>query len=82
MGLPTLTVPHYTLKLPSSEEELRYRPFLIKEEKILLIALESEDEKEVINAIKEIITNCVHGDINVDEMATFDLEYIFLQLRA
>ena len=82
MGLPTLTVPHYTLKLPSSEEELRYRPFLIKEEKILLIALESEDEKEVINAIKEIITNCVYGDINVDEMATFDLEYIFLQLRA
>lgn len=82
MGLPTLTVPHYTLKLPSSGEELRYRPFLIKEEKILLIALESEDEREVINAIKEIITNCVHAEINVAEMATFDLEYIFLQLRA
>jgi len=81
MGLPTIAVPQYTLKVPSSGKEIKYRPFLVKEEKILLIAMESENQQQIINATKTIIENCVYGDINVDNMPTFDLEYMFLQLR-
>tara|TARA_B100000470_G_scaffold181350_1_gene146026 strand:+ start:21 stop:767 length:747 start_codon:yes stop_codon:yes gene_type:complete len=81
MGLPTIAVPQYTLTIPSSEKEVKFRPFLVKEEKILLLAMESEKSEELITATKTIITNCVYGDINVDEMPTFDVEYIFLQLR-
>ena len=82
MGLPTIAVPEYTLTIPSTKKEVKYRPFLVKEEKILLLAMESEKTEEIINATKTIIKNCVYSDINVDEMPTFDLEYIFLQLRA
>jgi len=82
MGLPTITVPQYVLNLPSTNKELKYRPFLVKEEKILLIALETENEREIINAIKEIVASCIYGDVNINEMPTFDIEYIFLQLRA
>ena len=82
MGLPTIAVPEYTLKIPSTGEEVKYRPFLVKEEKILLLAMESEKTEEIITATKTIIQNCVYGNINVDEMPTFDIEYIFLQLRA
>ena len=82
MGLPTIAVPEYTLKIPSTEEEVKYRPFLVKEEKILLLAMESEKTEEIVDATKRIIENCVYGNINVDEMPTFDIEYIFLQLRA
>ena len=82
MGLPTIAVPEYTLTIPSTGKEIKYRPFLVKEEKILLIALESEDDAEVINAIKNIIQSCIFGDYDVSSMPTFDLEYIFLQLRA
>ena len=81
MGLPTITVPQYTLKIPSSEKEVKYRPFLVKEEKILLLAMESEDQKQIISATKDIIASCLYGDINVDTLPAFDLEYIFLQLR-
>jgi hypothetical protein len=81
MALPTIAVPEYTLILPSTGKELKYRPFLVKEEKILLIAMESEEEKDIINAIKNIINNCVFSELNVDDMPMFDLEYIFLQLR-
>ena len=81
MGLPTIAVPEYTLKIPSTGEEVKYRPFLVKEEKILLLAMESEKTEEIINATKTIITNCVYGNIDVDEMPTFDVEFIFLQLR-
>ena len=81
MALPTIAVPEYTLILPSTGKELKYRPFLVKEEKILLIAMESEEEKDIINAIKNIINNCVFSELNVDNMPMFDLEYIFLQLR-
>ena len=81
MALPTIAVPEYTLILPSTGKELKYRPFLVKEEKILLIAMESEEEKDIINAIKNIINNCVFSKLNVDDMPMFDLEYIFLQLR-
>ena len=82
MGLPTIAVPEYTLTIPSSGKEVKYRPFLVKEEKILLLAMESENTEEIIGATKTIINNCVYGDIDVDEMPTFDVEYIFLQLRA
>ena len=82
MSLPTIAVPEYELILPSTEKKIKYRPFLVKEEKVLLIALESENQINIINAIRTIISNCLYGDINVDELPTFDLEYIFLQLRA
>ena len=82
MGLPTITVPKYSLHLPSSGDEIKYRPFLVKEEKLLLIAMESEDEKQIMEATKTVINNCVFGDIDVDTMPLFDIEYIFLWLRA
>ena len=83
MGLPTIAVPEYTLTIPSTGKEVKYRPFLVKEEKILLLAMESEKTEEIITATKTIIENCVYGvDIDVEEMPTFDVEYIFLQLRA
>tara|TARA_B100000029_G_C17429215_1_gene907261 strand:+ start:34 stop:780 length:747 start_codon:yes stop_codon:yes gene_type:complete len=81
MGLPKIAVPEYSLNLPSNGKELRYRPFLVKEEKILLMAMESENEKEIATATKNVIKNCVFGDYNIDEMSTFDIEYIFLWLR-
>jgi len=82
MGLPTIAVPEYTLIIPSTKKEVKYRPFLVKEEKILLLAMESEKTEEIITATKTIIENCIYGDIDVDNMPTFDVEYIFLQLRA
>ncbi|SVB91123.1 uncharacterized protein METZ01_LOCUS243977, partial [marine metagenome] len=82
MGLPTIAVPEYELEIPSSKLKVKYRPFLVKEEKILLLALESEKQDNIVNAIKHIIETCVYGETNVNEMPTFDLEYIFLQLRA
>ena len=81
MGLPTIAVPEYTLTIPSSGKEVKYRPFLVKEEKILLLAMESEKTEEIITATKTIIENCVYGDFDVNEMPTFDIEYIFLLLR-
>ena len=81
MGLPTITVPEYTLKLPSTGEEYKYRPFLVKEEKILLMAMESEDEKQIMDATIDIIKNCVVGELDIDDLPIFDIEYIFLQLR-
>jgi len=83
MGLPTITVPQYELALPSTGKTIKYRPFLVKEEKILLIAMESEDTKQIVNATKEIIKNCITGEeLNVDAMPLFDIEYVFLNLRA
>ena len=82
MGLPTIAVPEYTLTIPSTKKEVKYRPFLVKEEKILLLAMESEKTEEIIDATIKIIENCVYGDVDVNEMPTFDIEYIFLQLRA
>ena len=82
MALPTIAVPKYQLKIPSSGKEISYRPFLVKEEKILLIAMESEKEEEMTKAISDIINNCVYEDLDVKNMPMFDIEYIFLQLRA
>ena len=82
MSLPKLKAPIYDAILPSTEKVIKYRPFLVKEEKILLTAMEDGDEKVIFNAVKQIIKNCVQGNINIDEMPTFDLEYLFLRLRA
>ena len=81
MPLPKISTPSYELEIPSTKKKIKYRPFLVKEEKILLLAMESEKTEEIINATKTIITNCVYGNIDVDEMPTFDVEFIFLQLR-
>ena len=81
MGLPQIAIPEYSLELPSNGKELRYRPFLVKEEKLLLLAMESEDDKQIMTATKNVLKNCIFDDINVDDMAIFDIEYVFLWLR-
>ena len=82
MPLPKLNTPTYELTLPSSNRKVKYRPFLVKEEKILLIAMESEDEKEMQNAVKQILKNCIlTRGISVDKLAVFDIEYLFLNIR-
>lgn len=81
MALPTLNeLPKYTLTVPSTGKKLNYRPYLVKEEKVLLVASSSEDPKQVMNAIYDTIKACVE-DIDVSTLTTFDLEYIFIQLR-
>ena len=82
MALPKLEAPIFELTLPSTETPIRYRPFLVKEQKILLIAMESDAEKDTINAIKQIVNNCAVDNIDVDKMPIFDLEYFFTKLRA
>ena len=80
MALPKLNVPKYKLKLPSDGRTVTYRPFLVKEEKLLLLATETGEQDEIIGAIKNIIAECT--DItSVDKLATFDIEYLFLQIR-
>jgi hypothetical protein len=81
MALPKIDQPLFDLIIPSNGKKVTFRPFLVKEEKILLIA-QSGGDGEMIRAIKQIINNCVIEDINVDDLATFDLEYMFLKLRA
>ena len=82
MSLPKLNVPVYEAILPSTETVIKYRPFLVKEEKILMTAMEAGDNKTISNAVNQIINNCVLGDIDVDKLPTFDIEYLFLRLRA
>ena len=82
MGLPKIAVPEYSITLPSNGKKIKYRPFLVKEEKLLLIAMESEKEDEIMNAIKNVMKNCVYGTIDIDTLPLFDIEYIFLWLRA
>jgi hypothetical protein len=82
MPLPKPTVPSYELELPSTGKKIKYRPFLVKEEKVLLVAMEGEDEKEITNAVKDILKSCVLSRVKVEELATFDLEYLFLKIRA
>ena len=83
MALPKLDIPIYELKLPSNDKKLSYRPFLVKEEKILLMAMEGGDDGEVTTAIKQIINNCILTDkIEVESLPLFDIEYILLNLRA
>ena len=81
MGLPKLNTPTYDLVLPSTEETIKFRPFLVKEQKLLLIAQESKDSKELLNALSEIMYNCTFGKIDAQEAYVFDVEYVFLQIR-
>jgi citrate lyase gamma subunit len=82
MPLPKISTPTYELELPSTGKTIRYRPFLVKEEKLLVIALESEDNKQITNAIKTVIKNCISSkDIKVENLPTFDIEYLFLNIR-
>ena len=82
MALPILDTATYELTLPSSDVQVKYRPFLVKEEKILLLAMESNSPKEITKALKDIVHACTFGSINVEALPTFDLEYIFLNVRA
>ena len=82
MALPKLDVPIFTIDLPLSKTKLRYRPFLVKEEKLLLIAVESDDEKTITDSIKQIINNCCLDDIDAESLPVTDIEYFFLHLRA
>jgi len=82
MALPKLNTPTYELEVPSSDEKIKYRPFLVKEEKILLMAMESKDNAQIINAVKEIVSSCTFEKLNVATMPMFDMEYIFLNIRA
>lgn len=82
MPLPKIATPKYELELPSTGETIQYRPFLVKEEKLLLIALESEDTKQITTAIKTVIKNCILSKgIKVESLPTFDIEYLFLNIR-
>ena len=82
MALPKLTTPTYELEVPSTDEKIKYRPFLVKEEKILLMAMESGKNADIIGAVKEIVSECTFNKINLSTLPMFDIEYIFLQIRA
>ena len=82
MPLPKVTAPTYELVLPSSGRKCRYRPFLVKEEKLLIIAMESEDTKQITTAVQQVLKNCIlTRGIKVEKLATFDIEYLFLNIR-
>ena len=82
MALPKLDLPIYELVLPSTKKKIKYRPFLVKEEKVLLIALESNDEKNIREAVVQLLKNCIQSRLKVENLSIFDLEYIFLNIRA
>ena len=82
MPLPKIVTPTYELVLPSSNRKIKFRPFLVKEEKILILAMESQDTKQIANAVKNVITHCIlTKGIKVDKLSTFDIEYLFLNIR-
>jgi hypothetical protein len=82
MPLPKISTPTYELVIPSTKKKIKYRPFLVKEEKVLIIAMESENTTTIANAVKEVISNCVlTRGVKVNELATFDIEYLFLNIR-
>ena len=82
MALPKLDAPTYTLEVPSTGEKIKFRPFLVKEQKVLMIAEESKDDNQIYNAMETLITSCTFGKVDVKAVNLFDVEYIFLQLRA
>ena len=82
MALPKLTTPTYELEIPSTDEKISYRPFLVKEEKILLMAMESGKNEDIVNAVKQIVSECTFNKLKVGTMPMFDIEYIFLNIRA
>lgn len=81
MALPVLNAPTHELTLTSNGETIKFRPFLVKEEKLLLMALESNDDDEMMRAMKQLIKNCVLSDIDIEKIPLFDVQYIFLQIR-
>ena len=82
MPLPTISTPTYELILPSSNKKIRYRPFLVKEEKILILAMESQDSKQIARAVKDVLSKCILSKgIKVERLSTFDIEYLFLNIR-
>ena len=82
MALPKIDVPTYNLELPVSKKKIKFRPFLVKEQKNLLMAMEGNDSETIHNAVRDVINNCTLSDINIDELPIIDIEYYFLQLRA
>ena len=82
MALPKLTTPTYELEIPSTDEKIKYRPFLVKEEKILMMALESKSSGDITQAVKDIVSECTFNKVNIDLMPMFDVEYIFLNIRS
>ena len=82
MALPKLNTPTYELEVPSTDQKIKYRPFLVKEEKILLLAMESKDNTQIIQAVKDIVSSCTIEKIDVSSLPMFDMEYIFLNIRA
>ena len=82
MPLPQISTPSYELVIPSSKKKIKFRPFLVKEEKILILAMESQDNKQIANAVKDVISSCIlTKGIKVERLATFDIEYLFLNIR-
>ncbi|NBT09030.1 MAG: baseplate protein, partial [Chitinophagia bacterium] len=82
MALPKLSYPTFEVTIPSTNKTIKMRPFLVREEKILLVAQQTEEPKEVVNAIKQVIVNCSIDQFNVEDLTTFDLEFLFIKLRA
>ena len=82
MALPTMDLPTYDLEVPSTKKKIKIRPFLVKEEKVLLMALESENEENIRSAVQNLLKSCIQSRIKLENLATFDLEYIFLNIRA
>lgn len=82
MPLPKISTPTYELVIPSTGKNIKYRPFLVKEEKVLIVAMESEDTRSIANAVKDVIKNCIiTRGVKVEELSTFDIEYLFLNIR-
>ena len=82
MALPQIALPTYELEIPSNGKKIKYRPFVVKEEKLLLLAMESEDVKQIEDAVKQLLKGCIQSRVKIEDLAIFDLEYIFLQIRA
>ena len=82
MALPQINTPTYELVVPSTDEKIKYRPFLVKEEKILLIAMEAQEQSGILNAVKDIVKSCTFDKFDVRKAPIFDIEYIFLNIRA
>lgn len=82
MALPEVTLPIYELEIPSNGKKIKYRPFVVKEEKVLLMALETKDDKMIEDATKNLLKGCIQSRVKLEDLADFDLEYIFLNIRA
>ena len=82
MALPKLNTPTYELEMPSTDEKIQFRPFLVKEEKILLMAMETEKNQDIIRAVKDIVSECTFNKVDFSNVPMFDTEYVFLQIRS